>query len=278
MQRIGISMAATLAVLALGVIAVSSAQAEGPFFDECAKKTGAKPCERYQKIAKGETRILLAKAVATFTIGTATQKLICTAMEQAGAGNTFNGSAIKNPGTVLLKSRFTNCTIEKNGEKCEVEGKEINTEEMKGTLDKENKAAVKGEKLLISLAPKKGAVFAKVKFTGERCTVKETAIELSGANKLGVAGIVDLERENPTFEGSHEPVRLEENETLQKTMLLLFPKTLLKKEFVENEGNIEEVTEGLSAFGKAATEFKGHLVVDMWNNKSEEVEDWGVFG
>jgi hypothetical protein len=278
MRRIRVLLAALLAVFAFGVVMSATAEAkEGPFWSECAKKSGEKPCEEYKRIGKGETRIALTKATVTFTLGTATQKLVCTAMEQQGNNNAYNGSAAGTAGSVLLKLSFKGCTVEKNGEGCEVEGKEINTEEIKGTLDKENKAAVKGEKFLISFAPKKGAVFVKVKFTGAKCTITETAIELSGTNKLGVAGIVDLEKSNTAFEGTHEPVKLEENETLQKVMLTNFPKTLLKKEFVENGGVVEEVTEGLSAFGKAATEFKGHAQADMWNNKNEEVTDWGVF-
>jgi hypothetical protein len=61
-------------------------------------------------------------------------------------------------------------------------------------------------------------------------------------------------------------------------MFTSFPKTLLKKEFVENEGTVEEVTEGMAAFGKSVTSFTGDVKGDMWTNKGEEVRDWGVFG
>jgi hypothetical protein len=277
MRRIGISMAAMLAILAAGAGA-ATARAEGPFISECAKKTGEKPCEEYKRIGKGETRVRLVKATTTFTLGTATQRLPCTTVEQEGSGNVFNGSSAGSAATALQKLRYSGCTIEKNGEGCEVENGTIETEEVKSTAAKENKTAVKGERLFASFAPKKGAVFVTVKFKGEKCTIKETAIELSGQDKLGIAAIVDLEKTNTAFEGTHEPVKFEENETLQKTMFLDYPKTLLKKEFVENGGVVEEVTEGLSAFGKAVTEFRGVIEGDMWNNKNEEVKDWGVFG
>jgi hypothetical protein len=83
--------------------------------------------------------------------------------------------------------------------------KEINFEELRATLDKENKVAVKGEKLLFSFAPKKGAVFSKIKFAGEKCTIKETALELSNGNKLGSRGSSSSKRKIGTLKGRTNP-------------------------------------------------------------------------
>jgi Trypsin len=134
--------------------------------------------------------------------------------------------------------KYENCTVEGNGTGCEVEGKTFKSEALQTALAFSNKASVKGETLLIALKPKVGNAFAKVKFTGEKCTVKETTTEgtLVGEDWSG-GKAVKLEE---------EPAESETNETS-------FPEATIKTAWVESEGTRSEVKGGLTIFGLAAT-------------------------
>jgi hypothetical protein len=267
MHRFRTLMLAAFVLLALSAVAATAAQAEGPFYSTCTKKEGTKCVER-KRLEAGQTLIPTAEATEAFTLEAATKQVIkCSKLSLEKA--TLQGSAKGTGGSGEQTDVFSGCEVKNNGAACEVEGGKIKTEPLKSTLDKENEKAVKGEKLLVSFQPVKGAVFVKVKFTGT-CTLKETAIELKGGVKLGVAGTLDLAKAGS--EGGHEAIKLEENEELAETGLIHFPPTLLKTEWFEEGGKATEIKEGLVAFGQAVTKFEGHAKVTVAGT------DWGVFG
>jgi hypothetical protein len=267
MRQLRVLALAMVAVSAFGAIVAASAEAEGPFFRECIKENGAKECTISQRLSKEKS--LTVSATKEFVLGTAAQKIKCTALAAPKAVliPTAEGTA----GSSEEQLTFKNCTVSgnnKEGKECKVEKEEITTNVLINTLDKENEQSTKGEKLLVSFRPKEGKVFVKVKFTpAGNCILPETAIELAAGATLGVAGVVDNE--------AQENVLLEEpSETLGIQGLIKFPETLLKTEWVEEGKKVKEIKEGLVAFGKAVTSFTGHALLELTGGKVK----WGVFG
>jgi len=275
--------AAIFAVLAFGTIAATAAQAEGPFYQLC-KKVAAGEKSRYNEkcaklVAEGgwelnrlinpATKEIEAEATVGFELAVTGITLKCSKLSLE-KGSVLNGSTKGNAGTSLEVIIFTGCTVTGNGEKCEVTNGEIKTVPVRNTLDKENQTSVLGEKYLVSFAPKSGSIFVEVKFTGAKCKVPTTTIELGKEAKLGVAGIADNEAQHAV------ELKVESTETYGLSNLVEFPATLLEKEWVEEGGVAKEVKEKLSAFGKPVTKFVGKSKITLTG--ASKGETWGVFG
>jgi hypothetical protein len=166
-----------------------------------------------------------------FVVKTETAKLKCTKV------NLEKASVNDSSGEETLV--FEACSVEGNGEKCEVEGKTFKSEPLQTTLAFTNKESKKGETLLASTKPVKGNVIAKLKFTGASCKLKETAIEGSMAAEALSAG---------------KAVKLEEEPAEAETSEVTFPEKAIATSWVESEPEKRtEVKQSLTAFGKAAT-------------------------
>jgi hypothetical protein len=250
MQPIRLIAVSALAIFALGAIGGTTAQAaEGPFYKTCAKKEN--PCAAPKRLGAGETLTPTAEATKTLVMESieAGVTIECKKLKLEKA--TINGSAVGNAGTGIATSVFEECTQKGNGAEpaCKVVGKTITTVPLVTTLAKENKTAVKGEKLFGSVRPKEGSIFVNLKFEGT-CKLATAAIELGPGAKLGAAGIVDNE--------AQEQLKLEENETLGEAGLAESPKTLIKTVFIEEGKAVTEVKEKLTFAGLPINRFEGH--------------------
>jgi hypothetical protein len=257
---------AAFAAFAFGAMSVASAQAEGPFFSHCGKKEGT-TCVEYVRLKKGQTMTPTSEATKTFVLEAKKLgvTLECTKLKLEKA--LLNGSEVGTAGTSTQTDVFSGCTVEGNGEKCAVEGGTMSTVPLIVTLAKEDKVATKGEKFLLSLAPKESNVFMTVKFKAEpggKCTITSGNIELAANAKLGVTGTAD--------NIAQEQVKFEETETLGESSLITFPKTLLTNEFIEEGGVVTEAQEGLTFSKNPVNRFEGQAKVIVAST------DWGVFG
>jgi hypothetical protein len=117
----------------------------------------------------------------------------------------------------------------------------------------------------VGFKPFEGPVFAKVKFVGEKCTLKETAIETTKGD-LAIAGIAENAKELPI------ELEVASRELLGTAAFVRFPETLLKTEFVEKAKMVSEVKEKLDAFGKAVTKITGRIKLVLTKAA------WGIFG
>jgi hypothetical protein len=254
-------VAAVLTMLALGAITSTAAQAsEGLFYRIC-KKVGTglngefkdNECKEKLTTLNGWNKIRLLENETSeiegkmqskeFVFANGVQTIKCQKLKvEKGiiVGSTgANASGGEGVGV------FEECTIEGNGQACEVEGKQIKTEPVRATLDFAKEKVEKGDVHLIVFEPASGAVFAKLKFTGTGCSVRTTTVE----GKVG--GQLD--------NGKQELLKLEENEELSTKGLISFPATLIKEEWVEKAGKREKVALSIKALGKAATKFEGKI-------------------
>jgi hypothetical protein len=273
MQRLKALALVMLGVFAFAAIAATSAEAkEGPFYKICTEEKEGK-CEKNERLKKGQGKKVIVAAQKEFVLGTSVQKIKCT--ELAGPA-TLMGSEPGTAGSSEEVLTFKNCTVSgnnKEGKECGVENKEIQTNALINTLDKENQVATHGEKFLVSFRPKEvkekvEKVFVKVKFApAGNCVIPETAIELAAGATLGVAGVAENE--------AQEAVQLElASETFGVSGYIKFPETLLKTEWVEEAGKVKEIKEGLVAFSKAVTVFTGQAKLTL----EGAAKQWGVFG
>jgi Trypsin-like peptidase domain len=206
------------------------------------------------RLLAGETQSLEGSGK-EYVLAAGTVKLKCTSQKLEKA--TLVGSSNANAGTSEETLAFEGCTIEGNGAGCAVEGGKVKAEPVKNTLAFTNKESKKGEKALILFQPLSGAAFAKVKFTGAECKLKETVLE----GKVGAEA----------WEGKEKPVTVEENELESEKGFADFPETTIKTVFTEKEGTRTEVKASLSAFGKAAT------LVGKTEAKLTGGGVWGIF-
>jgi hypothetical protein len=134
-----------------------------------------------------------------------------------------------------------------NGEKCEVEKSEITTLPIKSELVENAESGKAGKNLLVEFAPFTGTQFVTVKFTGAKCTTKETKVTGSTAAEV--------------LNEKEEAVKLPN--TLQEgtTWLTRFPVTAVEHVWLVKAGKGEEVEVGLHAFGDTSTEVGTALVL-----------------
>lgn len=166
MKRIRIAGLALLAVLSLGVVVATAAQAaEAPFYSIESKRLGA-----------GETQAVTLTQTASYTLTAGTTVITCV---KSGANNSIiTGSAAGEPGTSSGTVSYSGCTVAGNGSTCKVghEGKgEILTEKLKDELvydatSKESKSVAD------EFTPETGKVLAKVTFSGAGCEPLEQGV------------------------------------------------------------------------------------------------------
>jgi hypothetical protein len=271
MTRIRILFLAAVAVSALSAIMSTGAQAasEGPFYRICepktggiwedneCSKTGAKKAFEKIRLLAGETRnIELSMHSEEYVLANGLLTIKC--KKQKAESGRIIGSTGANPGTSEEVILFEECTVEGNGVGCEVENKAIKFEALKNTLDWSKETPAKGDVHLIMFQPVTGGVWGKLKFVGAGCTFKTATVE----------GKVGAQLDN----GKKELLKLEENEELTELGLFTFPTTLIKTEWVENEGKREKVEMGLKMAGKGFTKFEGKTRIKLVGGAH-----WGVF-
>jgi hypothetical protein len=208
------ALAAFVAVLALGAVAATAAQAtEGPFW----KVQGS-------RLTTGETLTIEGAIAKEYVLkfNPLVGEIKCTSQKLEKAK--LRGSAGANPGTALATVVFEGCTAAGNGEGCKVEAGKIKTVQLTETLARENHVPVKGEKLL-ALFEAQGGVWTNVKWEGTQCKIKELAVEGSLAAEV--------------WEGGEKPVKLEETETEAEKGFVSFPTVAIKKVWVETGGGKE---------------------------------------
>jgi hypothetical protein len=245
-RLIGVSL---LAVFALGAVAASAAQAEeAPFWSIAGTR-----------LAAGKTHFITAKVYKEGEAGRelklTTPKLgitiACTGLSFPFETGVILGSAAETPGTNNEVAHFTNCTVSGNGEKCNVENKEITTKPIKSELVENVESKAAGKTLLVEFSPFSGEVFAELKFkeeTGGKCTNKTTK----------VTGSVAAEVLNEKEEAVKLPNKLEEG----TTWLTRFPATAIEKVWLVKAGVGKEVEVGpLLAFGDDSIEEGTALVL-----------------
>jgi hypothetical protein len=256
MRKLRLVLLTALAALSLGAIAVSAAQAtEGPFW----KVEGG-------RLAKGEKHPISATVTPTskFTLVAGTFTLEATELELEG-GNLL-GSNAANAGSSEETIVFKNVTLKGDGEGCEVysekvagtpEPKVIRTVPVSNTLDYANE--LRTGIILIFFKPITGSVFVNLKFKGANCKPfnngAPTAVEGSIAGEAWSAV-------KPVEVGA-EPAAAVSGE-------INFPVTLIKKDFIEEEGLLKEVKPSLKAFGKAVTTFTGNVTVKLTGAEKEK--------
>ena len=118
-RALGLVLVAAFALSAAAASVTSAATLEGPFY----KVTGS-------RLLAGETRLLLAsvKPGTTFELISAGIEIKCKALSLPVANEMqLIGSTGANAGKSLEVLHFTECTVEKNGEHCDVENQLILT-------------------------------------------------------------------------------------------------------------------------------------------------------
>jgi hypothetical protein len=233
----------------LGAVAASAAQAEeAPFWSIAGTR-----------LAAGKTHFITAKVFNGGSLTLTTPKLgvtiICTGLSFPFETGVILGSEAENPGTNNEVAHFTGCTVTGNGEKCNVENKEITTKPIKSelveTVEEVEKVKKAGKNLLVEFSPFSGEVFVEIKFkeeTGGKCTNKTAKVTGS------VAAEVLNEKE--------EPVKLPN--TLQEgtSWLTRFPATAIERVWLVKAGVGKEVEVGpLLLAGDDSTETGTALVL-----------------
>ncbi|HEX5853587.1 MAG TPA: hypothetical protein VFY36_10895 [Solirubrobacteraceae bacterium] len=255
-RPIGLALVAMFAFSAFAASTASAAQ--GPLWSVNKKHLKA-----------GETRLLLVTAKENFELAVVATgvKIKCTGLTLPNAASMhIEGAAPGNGGKSKEVLQFTTCTVENNGEGCEVaEGKTITTSPVVNTL-----GFPRGERMgpiLVVFTPEanggftNNSVFVTVKFTGEKCL----------ATSVPVLGQVIGE----AFENGH-PVEVDltklGTESLHGEVRFIKPgpKTI----WIENGGTLKTVKTELKLAANAATLIGTALLLVDENGVPAE---WGVF-
>jgi hypothetical protein len=228
MQRIRLLGLALLAVFAFSAVVSASASAfsaaTGPLFLVSGKH-----------LRPGETRLLLATAKKKFTLESknAAITIKCEGLTLPTASEMQIENVAGQGGVSRETLEFTGCTVEGNGEPCEVEGEVIRTNLILNLLGWGN--AQETGQILVLFEPEKGINFVTVKFTGASCKNKTTGVE---GTSVGGAQI----NEKPYLVG-------QEADSLHGEVA--FPHVQLI--FLLTNGLLRHVKAGLKAFGVAST-------------------------
>jgi hypothetical protein len=154
--------AVLLALLTLGAIAATTAQAEeAPYWSI-----------EGTRLAAGKTAEVTAKAVGNKTLTAGVVTITCTG-GSLKPGAVIIGSNAGEPGKTEGVIELSGCTQTGNGSPCEVPSGKITTEPLTGEL-----AYAENKKSLVGVAvPKKGKRLVALHFTGSGCLVPEAAID-----------------------------------------------------------------------------------------------------
>jgi hypothetical protein len=251
---------AVLAVMALGAVVASGAQAESaPFFS-----IGG------VRLAAGKTHNFEAHAIKPFELITPanTSNITCTALhvEQGVLLGSEPGTQGKNDQV----SKFEGCKlIEGNGAPtCHLAATEggaetttITTNPLHGELVENVEASKAGKKLEELFTPASGSIFVTIFFGGENCTVKATKVTGSTAAEIVTdPSEANIELPGPTPEATSFIVR--------------FPKPIITSVWLVSGGVGKIVKVGQEAFTNPSEQF-GTALVLLANSKFEsERIDW----
>jgi hypothetical protein len=228
MQRIRLLGLALLAVFAFSAVVSASASAfsaaTGPLF-----------LVSGNHLRPGETRLLLATAKAKFKLEAKNAGIIitCEGLTLPTASEMQIENVAGQGGVSRETLEFTTCTVQKNGEGCEVEGKTIRTNLVLNLLGWGN--AQETGQILVLFEPESGINFVTVKFVGELCKFKTTAVT---GTTVGGAQL----NEKPYLVG-------QEADSLHGEVA--FPHVQLI--FLLTNGLLRHVKAGLNAFGVGST-------------------------
>jgi hypothetical protein len=249
--KVRLVLSSLLAVLALGAVTASAAQAatEGPFY----KVTG-------KRLASGESKEVKVKSkFVRFVDGAGTGSITCRKAASA-PGAKLLGSTGTNFGSADVTLEFSECTvsgtIELGGEDdCQLEGNKFQTEPLNMELAylTENRT---GELGVFFKPESKKLPFAKYTFSKTTCPGKGDS--LTG---YGVGGAVEVGEK--AVEAGKEPAAT-------KVVQVKWPTNLIHREWLETAGALKEVEPGIeNGTGEWTTEGTFELEVGG--------AEWGVF-
>jgi hypothetical protein len=175
-RLLGLALTAAFAVTAFSAAAAPAV--EGPFY----KVNG-------KALAAGETRLLLVTAKEKFILESKNVaiSISCTTLNLPEAGQMqIQGVAAGNSGIGKEVIEYAGCTVEGNGEGCEVEGEKIKTNPVLSLLG--YGSAARTGQVLVLFEPERGTSIGTLKFTGVKCKFKTFAMEGTWVGAARVAG------------------------------------------------------------------------------------------
>jgi hypothetical protein len=184
MKHVIVMTGALLTMIALSAARTAAAQAEeAPYWTI-----------EGTRLAAGKTAEVTAKALTSKVLTAGTTEIACTRGELA-KGSVLVGSNAGEPGKSEGIVKLSGCRVTGNGEPCEIASpgkEEVATAPLVGEL-----GYATNKKSLVGVAsPKKGKIFATIKFTGSGCKETETEIRGSIAGGILTDGEVLLELPN----------------------------------------------------------------------------------
>jgi hypothetical protein len=253
MKRFRMIGVAVLAVMALGAIAASGAQAEtAPFFSI----GGA-------RLAAGKTHNIAAHGTKPFELVTPanSSKIVCENLTVENG--VLLGSEAGTQGKADQISKFENCTLkEGNGapgchlaatEGGEATSTTITTNPLHGELVENVEASKAGKKLEELYTPASGSIFVTIFFGGTGCTVKATKVTGSTAAAiLTDPGEASIELPGPTAENT--------------SFITSFPTTPITSVWLVSGGVGKIVKVGQEAFTNPSEQF-GTALISLANSK-----------
>jgi hypothetical protein len=242
MKRMRLIGVALVAVLALGAMVASSAEAISPAPYFTINGT---------RLVAGKTHNIAAHAVKPFVLNTPEQgvKIECTKL--TAEKGVLLGSNEGEPGKDNEITKFTGCSIvEGNGApECKLENETITTNQLISEQVENVSGTGGGKQLLEEFFPAKGSEFVTLHFTGTNCTTTESAV--SGQ----VVAEVLLDNAG---EGKIELGQTPEQAT---SWLLKFPPTAIKEVWLITNGVGKIAKTKQLAFGDASTQTGTALVL-----------------
>jgi hypothetical protein len=225
MNRIRLLGLTLMAVFAFSAVAATVASASGPPLFAVNGK----------HLLPGETRLLLATAKEKFKLEAknAAVNINCAGLTLPTPSEMQIENVAGQGGVSRETLEFTTCTVEKNGEGCEVEGKTIRTNLILNLLGWGN--AQETGQILVLFEPESGPNFVTVKFVGELCKFKTTAVTGTTVGGAQING-------KPYLVG-------QETESLHGEVNFPHPQLI----FLLTNGVLRHVKAGLNAFGVGAT-------------------------
>lgn len=259
MSRLRPIMLSMLAVLAVGGVAASAAQAiESPWVEVAGKR-----------LAAGEEKVLVStiRSAKYKLVGSLGQTIECTT---AGleTGAKIKGAAAGNSSTNTETVKYTGCTAAGNGTKCTkvhspaVAAGTIVTKPLKSTLAREAASKVANNVVVTLFEPVTAPTFVELTFEAEAggsCTVTSTKVNGSVAGDALSEGAVQVQMGTKTIGG--------------KNGILRFPAALIKEVCVVELSACSFKAVKLETFGLGAKAFEGES-----NVKLNPEEEWAVQG
>jgi len=256
MKRFRLIGVALLAVMALGAVVASGAQAESaPFFS-----IGG------VRLAAGKTHNIVAHGTKSFELETAASGSLIRCTKLAVEPGVLLGSEPGTQGKADLTSKFSGCTLEKgNGapnchiapeERSETTSTTITTNPLSSELVENVEGGAAGKKLEELYSPATGSVFVTIFFGGTGCEV--FANKVTGKTVAEVVtdpGEANIELPGPTPEAT--------------SFITRFPTVAIKEVWLVS-GGVGKVVSGIeqTSFSKQAVQH-GTALVLLANSKFE---------